>query len=171
MVTLVCQTCGKEFQKRQRGYKYCSRECYYKMKKIRGDRVNWTDEMKAKMSKRYTGRGNPGYGRPGWSKGKKRPEITGEKSKLWKGGYWISKDGYKVIQNEIETSGRKVLEHRMVMEIHLGRKLKFIEIIHHKNKNKLDNRLENLQIMSREEHINLHRADIESSNCKRKNNS
>lgn len=33
-------------------------------------------------------------------------------------------------------------------------------IIHHKNKNKLDDRIENLELLSRKEHINIHRKDL-----------
>lgn len=151
-----CLTCGKVFYHPAKKTKYHSKECYYKMKKIRGDHVEWTDEMKEKMRVSYTGKGNPGYGKPGWSSGKKRPEITGEKHFNWKGGFTISKDGYKVIQNEGETKQKKVLEHRMVMEEYLGRKLESSEIIHHKNYNKLDNRVENLMMVTRQEHIKIH---------------
>ena len=162
MIKNICDTCKKEFISASKTRKYCSRNCYYEMKIKRKDRVVWTDEMKKRMSERNKGKGNPMYGKSCWSKGKKRPEITGKKSKLWKGGYWIRKDGYKVIENEIETKGKKILEHRMIMEIYLGRRLKDEEIIHHKNKDKLDNRIENLQVVSRAEHINLHRKDLQS---------
>ena len=162
-----CPVCKISFSPKTSKDIYCSRECYYEMKRIRGDKIIWTDEMKKNMSKKYKGKGNPMYGKKGWSKDKKRPEITGEKSKLWKGGYWISKDGYKIIENEIETKGKKVLEHRMIMEIYLGRKLKIDEIIHHKNENKLDNRIKNLQIVSRAEHINLHRKDLRRNQQKK----
>ena len=37
-------------------------------------------------------------------------------------------------------------EHRHVMERHLGRKLASHEYVHHQNKNKLDNRVRNLEI-------------------------
>lgn len=50
-----------------------------------------------------------------------------------------------------------VLEHRVVMEIHIGRFLLQDEIVHHKNGDKKDNRIENLVIVTRAEHINLHR--------------
>lgn len=52
-----------------------------------------------------------------------------------------------------------VLEHRAVMEFYLGRFLSQDEVVHHKNSNKKDNRIENLSVVTRAEHINLHRKN------------
>jgi len=50
----------------------------------------------------------------------------------------------------------RVLEHRKVIEEHLWRLLKDDEIIHHKDKNKLNNSINNLEIMTSVEHSKLH---------------
>lgn len=57
---------------------------------------------------------------------------------------WIRADGYRVIN--------KTREHRIIAEKMLGRKLTKNEDVHHKNGDKLDNRPENLMIMTKSQH-------------------
>lgn len=55
--------------------------------------------------------------------------------------------------------GREVLEHRWIMEQYLGRALHVDECVHHKNGDKLDNRLKNLEVVDRATHTSLHQNE------------
>ncbi len=55
------------------------------------------------------------------------------------------------------TANGYVLLHRLVMENHLGRLLTDDEIVHHKDENKRNNDINNLEVMSRSKHTILHR--------------
>lgn len=60
---------------------------------------------------------------------------------------------------KIKVNGKSIREHRQIMEILIGRKLLPTEAVHHKNGNKLDNRLENLELMTRSEHTRMHNLE------------
>lgn len=51
---------------------------------------------------------------------------------------------------------RLQMEHRLIMEEHLGRRLTEDEVVHHINENRYDNRLENLELMNRGKHNKMH---------------
>lgn len=109
---------------------------------------------------------------------KKKMSIakTREKHSMWKGGKFITKQGYKVIllkKHEYPNkSGRYVMEHRYVMEKHLRRKLLPFpkETIHHIDGNKLNNSISNLEVISASNHAKIHN-NIEKCNEKRRINS
>lgn len=68
-------------------------------------------------------------------------------------------DGYIAIYCPFHRRATKdgyVMEHILVVESQLGRCLADDEVVHHKNKNRADNRIENLQVMTFREHAGLH---------------
>lgn len=102
----------------------------------------------------------------------KSKEKSGSNHPRWKGGREIHSTGHVLIwkPNHPSANKGKVLEHRLVMEKHLGRVLKSSELVHHKNSNKSDNRIENLELMTRSQHINAHREDLMNGRKKKKKN-
>lgn len=53
-------------------------------------------------------------------------------------------------------NGKNQVEHRVIMEEYLGRKLSSDEIVHHINGEYRDNRPENFELVTRAEHIKVH---------------
>ena len=83
--------------------------------------------------------------------------YKGNRNPRWKGGRILDKSGYVLIYMP-DYPGRNhlgyVREHRRVMEEHLGRLLLPTEVVHHKNRNKQDNRICNLGLYSKNsEHL------------------
>ena len=68
----------------------------------------------------------------------------------------VSDGDYKSPYRKMKVKGVNIDEHRFVMEQHLGRELNRNEVVHHKNGNKLDNRIDNLEVMTATEHTKMH---------------
>jgi hypothetical protein len=82
-----------------------------------------------------------------------------EKNPRWKGGIKMNGSGYRLIASPDHPYKDKqgyVREHHLVMEKCIRRYLRNGELVHHKNGNKLDNRIENLEITNMSEHKKMH---------------
>lgn len=134
-----CEECSKKFQPQKREQKFCSRPCAHKAMH-------------------------------------RNPSLVGGGHYAFKGRYENDAGYIKINISTLSSEdkalvvepGRKlstVLEHRVVMAQHLGRRLRKDEIVHHKNGNKADNRLENLEVWVKT-HPNAIRAiDIICPKC------
>lgn len=76
----------------------------------------------------------------------------------------VLRDGYVWIWHD----GEYVAEHRIVAEEMLERPLLETEVVHHKNGKKDDNRPENLEVMTRAQHMDEHRSDVATARAKAK---
>lgn len=81
----------------------------------------------------------------------------------WKGGTFMHGDGYvmEYAPNHPDAAKNKgyVLQHRLVVERSIGRYLLPTEVVHHRNEDKQDNRIENLEIVTRSRHMKHHKAN------------
>lgn len=152
---MECPVCGKRFhikpyrinRLRTNEKVCCSKKCFYITKK----------EM-------CIGELNHQYG------------IKGELNSSFKSDIKFSNYGYILIRNTthpLKTKDNFMFVHRLIMEEHLranypdstylisieGYKNKFLDVdikVHHKNEDKLDNRIDNLECMSLSDHTRLH---------------
>lgn len=85
--------------------------------------------------------------------------------------YFDSTNGYVIecVKGHPIDFGRNwVAQHIVLMCEKLGRRLKKGEMVHHKNHNKRDNRLRNLELMDRRRHAAAHRGQKRSEEVKRR---
>ena len=131
MLLKTCIQCGSEFSVRpyrEKSAKFCSSSCNTKWK--------WKNKVFLNN----------------------RNQLKGSEHKMWKGG--VKKlHGYVLIYSPNHPNKDKqgyVREHRLVVEREIGRYLMKDEVIHHKNGLKNDNRLLNLEVISNQEHSQIH---------------
>ncbi len=107
---------------------------------LRDENISKSDAVKAGLKKQYPD------GR------------SGKNSSNWQGGR-VKRQGYIVIHrpdHPRSPSNGYVMEHRLIMEDHLGRYLEPNEVVHHLNGIKDDNRIENLEVVNRGDYVSNH---------------
>ncbi|CAB4164212.1 HNH nuclease [uncultured Caudovirales phage] len=89
------------------------------------------------------------------------PGIIKEKHPCWKGGKIVDRDGYIQTWAPDHPWPRKgyLREHIRVMELAMGRRILPDECVHHKNHNRQNNNLDNLELMKRGKHSSEHRKE------------
>lgn len=86
----------------------------------------------------------------------------GENHPLYKGGCIHIRNGYRCIS----VDGKGYMEHRYVMEQHIGRSLLRSEHVHHIDGNRSNNALENLELIPASEHYKVHLKTFRSETHK-----
>lgn len=153
-VICTCEFCGIEYTRpaNQANRKYCSRECsnegITKVVTYICDVCNKSFDVRPSSIRKADKRGTEIRF---CSMDCRSEGFSEEGNPTYKGGC-INKDGYHVIQK----SGKQYLLHRIIMEEHLGRELTPDDCVHHINNIRDDNRIENLQLMTKSEHCSLH---------------
>lgn len=144
-----CEICGKKFHRKKSQLEKiknptCSTKCSARLK-----------------SKIYSGEGNPNF------------NNTGESNPLYKGERIYQRDGYILTwvghDHPFARQGR-IREHRLIAERELMEDWQSVEVngvkylspefeVHHINHKKDDNRVENLMIVTKDEHMRIHQED------------
>lgn len=158
MTTVICAQCGNSFRawpsdKRR----YCSRRCFdlghtksYSIRcEICGRELIAAAKQAKSGERRFCSRRCAGKSStpPG--------SQTGEKSSSWKGGRFQSSIGYEMVL--LEGQGKYTTAQKAIMEKTLGRKLRPGEVVHHRDGDKMNNDVSNLEVMSRAAHARIHK--------------
>ena len=146
----TCEQCEKTFQARSATRRFCGMDCANDWQRRR--RVDCTCEQCGNTFSVAPSAHARGEGTYCSRQCYRDAASISENNPNWKGGSFTRSDGYVAIR----VDGDYTLEHRYVMEQHLGRKLATREHVHHKNGIKDDNRLENLEVLSVEDHAREH---------------
>ena len=140
---IKCLICDELFKPLTKSTKYCNKACYY-ISKFRDKKPCSINECTGKSQAH--GLCSKHHARKYYYGDPTKPLIRAPKGSGYVG------DGYRWIK----VNGKKYPEHRYLMEKHIGREIKRGEVVHHKNHNRLDNRIQNLEVLERGAHTSMH---------------
>ena len=135
-VKRTCEYCSVSFFKwaselKLRPGRFCSRRCDLAQRSI-----EWT-QHNPNLDRDLTGENNPMFGSRPWN----YREDGSPRA-----------DGYM----RVTVDGKRMLKHRHIMEMKLGRPLSEDEIVHHLDNDNTNNDPDNLTVMSQANHLRLH---------------
>lgn len=143
-------------------HRFCSGKCYIRWRRLqwkeKGEKSRsiYTCSVCGKEFQRLTSREQYGEAKYCSRKCAEKGRV-GRNSTRWDGGIHRRKDGYIDVSQSlvpdkfksmIRQSQQKVLQHRLVMAQHLDRPLKTHEVVHHKDGDRSNNRIDNLEMHS-----------------------
>jgi hypothetical protein len=134
--------------KSNEGRRYCSISC--------GVSARNRTEQNPSYRRNISGENNPMYGHGHYGEANGMHGRYGTANPAWRGGRKVRRDGYILIRAPKGHSqvGTYILEHRLVMEQHIGRFLEPTEVVHHIDENPSNNDIANLRLYSSQsEHI------------------
>ena len=145
----ICLNCNIIFLTKDKRSKFCSTSCSTIFNNING-----ITGMKGKKHSNKT-IDEMCENRQGQHKGNK---FGWKHGKIKCNGYWLI---YKPNHPKANSMGSGyVRQNRLIMEEFLGRYLTNDEIVHHINGIKDDDRIENLVVMTNEEHLSIHHKEF-----------
>lgn len=155
-VYFICNVCKKEFKRKRLRSKFCSRACALKGRREPRKRPVLKIEVACGFC------GQKVFRFPCFLRRSKTLfcDVSCKQSFMKSGeaSYGFKKSSGSPLNpyKRCMKGGKFIYEHRWIMEQSIGRPLLRNEHVHHINGNPRDNRIENLEILSRSQHAKTH---------------
>lgn len=102
--------------------------------------------------------------------------LSGKKHHFYRRGFTVNDSGYRMVSlpkthpfRDMADRWGKIREHRLIMAQHLGRFLEPWEVVHHKNRDRQDNRIENLELVTATPHSQITLLQVEVARLQKEN--